>query len=303
MVGPRAAACLLFLSLLAWPSTASTLEQVSQGVVSYQFDGDTHHDAPDRCDHASSSWALPLGNSTDGLLAPPDDFADVFVVDVPAGLVGTRLDLRITEGPGSADLDLGAFAPLCDGDVFAPHNQPFPFPTPPSPLATEARTAIDVAAPAWRCGDAWIFVVTDLDGAPAPQELHAAWTDGSEGKVPLWLHNHDVAAYAVEGPAFDLTGAWINLPDDWAGAFLLAQEVCGAVDGGAVYGDPAALFNDRISFTPIRAGAHLVRVTLADPQVPDVPTSVPLTCHACFDEGEEAAQKVSYSIHADQSSH
>ena len=302
MVGPRAAACLLLLSFLAWPSTASTLEAASGGVVSYQFDGDNHHDAPDACAEAGPEWALSINNVTDGLLLPPDDFVDAFVIDVPASEVGTRLDLRLMEGPGSADLDLGAFAPRCDGDVFAPHNQPFPFPLPPLPLEGESRTALDVEAPAWRCGDAWAFVATELDGALPPLDLHAAWTDGSEGKVPLWFSNQHLAVYVAEGPAFDLTGAWINLPTGWAGQFFLAQDVCDAVDGGAVYGELAALFNDRISFTPIRAGPHVVLVTLAQPEVPTVPTSVPLTCHACFDEGEEAAEKVSYFVRADQPS-
>jgi hypothetical protein len=298
MVGSRTAACLLLLSFLAWPSTASTLESATDGFVAYQFDGATHHDAPDACADADPAWSVSLGNRTDGILAPPDDLADVYVIDVPPSHVGMRVDLRVMEGPGSLDVDLGAYAPMCDGDVFAPQNQPVPFPAPPAPADGEQQVALPGATKAWHCGDEWIFVATQMDGATPPQDLHAAWTDGSEGKVPLVFSNPEGAVYIVDGPAFTLKGAWINLPASWDGKLLLFRDPCDAADGGAVYGDPAALFDDRISFTPVRAGPHAVRITLADPQAPAPATSVPMTCHVCFDEVEQVAAKASYFLSA-----
>lgn len=299
MVGSRAAACLLLLSFLAWPSTASTLEGVSGHAITYQFDGDTHHDAPDACDLADPAWALRLDDRTDGMLVPPDDVADVYVMDVPASEVGARVTLRLMEGPGSADLDLGAFAPMCDGDVFAAHNQPFPFPSPPAPAADEQQVAVTPALPGAACGADWFFLVNGL-GGETPPAIHAAWTDGSEATVPLTMReNGEVGIYRTTlGAAVTLKGAWINVPASWSGEFKVAHQPCGVADGGAVYGDPAMLGNDRVSFTPIRAGPHLVLVTLAPPTVGPPPTSVPLTCHLCFEEVEQVVSKLSYFLSA-----
>lgn len=300
MVGSRAAACLLLLSLLAWPSTASTLGDVTGGAASYQFDGDTHHDAPDGCDLADPAFALSLDGSTDGMLAPPDDLADVFVVDVPADAVGSLVVFQLMEAVASADLDLGAFAPGCDGDVFAARNQPVPFPEPPAPADGERQVSVE--GPALECGADWFFLVNGLDKA-TPSSIHAAWTDGSEATVPLTgVENGEVGLYRTAGAAATLKGAWVNVPATWNGTFKLAHQPCGLADGGAVYGDPALLGNDRISFTPIRAGAHLVHVSLADPEAATPPTSVPLTCHTCFDEVAELTAKASYVLRADQSS-
>lgn len=276
------------------------MEQASSGFVSYQFDADNHHDAPDTCAAAGADWSLQLDNRTDGMIVPPDDLADVFVLDIPATAVGTRLDLRLIEGPGGADLDLGAFAPQCDGDVFAAHNQPFPFPTPPAPAQDEQQASLGSEAEATFCLDSWTFIATGLDGIEAPGLIHAAWSDGSEGSIPVDFSNPQRGVYVSDGPAFTLTGAWINLPASWTGEFQLFEQPCGIVDGGAVYGDPARLFDDRISFTPIRAGPHLVRVTLADPKAPTPPTAITLTCHTCFSEVGELVQKVSYFLRADQ---
>lgn len=300
MVGSRAAACLLLLSLLAWPATASTLGDVTGGVASYQFDGDTHHDAPDGCDLADPAWALPFLGRTDGTLAPPDDVADVFVLDIPADAVGSRMVLGLMEGVESVDLDLGAFAPGCDGDVFATRNQPVPFPQPPAPTDGERQVAVD--ATFLECGADWFFLVNGLLGT-TPDAIHAAWTDGSEATIPLTLvENGEVGIYRTPGAQATLKGAWVNVPSAWNGTFKVAHQPCGVTDGGAVYGDPAMLGNDRISFTPIRSGAHLVLVTLAPPTAAPPGTSVPMTCHFCLDEVEQVVTKASYVLRADETS-
>lgn len=302
MVGSRAAACLLLLSFLAWPSTASTVEDASQGVVSYQFDGDTHHDAPDSCAAADPAWGFPLGSSTDGMLAPPDDVADAFVVDVPASDIGTRVTFRLIEGPASVDLDLAAFVPDCDGDVFAARNQPVPFPAPPAPASGERQVPISGARPRDACGADWFFLINGLSGT-TPPAIHVAWSDGSEASVPLsYKENGEVGIYRTAlGAAFTLTGAWANLPATWTGTFKVAHEPCGAMHGGAVYGDPALLGNDLISFTPIRAGPHVVLVTLAPPAVAPPPTAVPMSCHMCIAQLEDASEKSSYTAGSEKS--
>lgn len=301
MVGPRAASGVmlaLFLSLATWPSSASTLEDANHA-ISYQFDGQTGHDAPDTCERAADAWALPIGNRTDGLLVPPDDMSDVFVMDVAPHQVGMRIDLRLAEATASIDLGLAAFAPACDGDVFAPHNRPVPFPTPPAPAGGERQATLGRNAQGVYCGDGWIFVATDLDGHAAPASMHAAYTDGTEATIPLAFSNPQVAVYMAAGPlAATLTGAWINLPAHTTGDFVLAKDPCGNVDQGAVYGDPPLLSGDRLGFTPIRAGRHLVQVGLGPAGVEGPPSSVPLSCHLCFGEVEQAASKGSYSLSA-----
>lgn len=304
MVGSRVIVIALLASLLAWPASASLLESATGGTIAYQFDGEGHHDAPDECEAAATAWSLPTTGSTDGLLLPPDDAADAFLLDVAPGQVGSRLTVAMSETSGAVDLDLLVLAPGCGSTVLDPLNQPFPFPQPPAPASTQAQHSLGRNEAPFHCGDFWGFVVTDLDGASAPATLHAAWTDGSEATVPLAYANRHWAAYVTDVPQdFSLTGAWINLPSSWSGRFVLALAPCGAVDGGAVYGEPAVLGDDLLAFTPIRAGPHVVLVGLAPPEPPEPPQppkSIPLSCHMCIDGTDEAAEKAGYVVSSDQ---
>jgi hypothetical protein len=298
MVGHRLVPLLLSFVLCVFPVSASLLEEVSDGEVSYQFDGDTHHDAPDACDQADPAWNLAINGTTgqtDGLLAPPDDASDVFVLDVAATQVGERLRIDLSEATASIDLAFNIFAPLCLGDVFAPENQPFPLPSPAAPADGEQQASLPRGADPLVCSDEWTFLIGGLGTTPAPATLYAAWTDGQQGEVPL---SKGGDGYGVYGPITSdamLEGAWINLPADWLGPFEVATGDCDATDGGAVFGEPARMGDDWISFTPIRAGAHEIVITPAPIEV-DVPTTIPASCHWCVPQIEEAANQVAYRL-------
>ena len=252
----------ILLVALAVPATGSTLEDASAGFVSYQFDGDTAHDAPDTCAAASPEWRLESGSMTDGLLLPPDDHADVYVLDVPRSDLGKRLDLDVLQPHGMPSLQVTAFAPGCSGSVVEMVNWPTPEPSPPAPHAGETQHSADVSEP-WRCDSRqWLFVITSLHGYADPASIHVAWTDGTEHALPLSGRYGDFAAYATgENLGILLKGAWANLPATWDGTFGLAVGPCDAVDGGAVYGEPPSLGEGFLSFTPTRAGLHIVQVT------------------------------------------
>lgn len=296
MVGLRA--FLVALLVLALPASASLLEEVSDGEVSYQFDGATHHDAPDACDEADPAWGFAAGTSTDGLLLPPDDMSDVFVMDVAPEQVGHRLKVSLFEGAEGVDLMLDILAPLCDGDVFAPHNQPLPPPSPPVPAAGEKQASLDRTAEPMYCRDTdeWAFAI-DLDGATPPASIYAAWTDGTHADLPLAWSNPQFAVYGPGTADVVLEGAWANLPASWSGTFALFSAPCDVPDGGAIYGQPAFLGNDWISFTPVRAGPHEVVVSLGEP---DVPTSIPASCHWCLPQVEMLAEKAQYQLSSTQ---
>lgn len=299
MVGPRPALLSALLVALSWPASASLVEDASDGAVAYQFDADNHHDAPDACRDAAPGWSLPLDASVDGLIVPPDDLSDVFLLDVPADAVGSRVTLRLREGADATDLDVTAFLPGCLLDVLAPEAQPQAPPMPPAPASGERQVAVE-ATPKGACGPDWFFMVQGLVGA-APGAMHAAWTDGSEASVPLTHVSGHVAMYRTSANiANTLTGAWINLPATFTGSFEVAHAPCGIADGGAVYGPPNVAGDDVIAFTPVRAGPHAIQVRLAPPSLPGVPTAVPMSCHMCVDGGDEAAQKASYVLSSDQ---
>lgn len=263
----RPMVALAVLALLAFfaPVKASMAEDYTGSSVSYQFDGDTTHDAPDTCAHASSAWSFPLGSSTDGLIAPPDDIADVFVVDVPTSRVGDRIDLRITEATDPEVLDVEAYAPGCNGSVLELLNWPTPEPSPPAPADGEAQWSADVSEP-WYCDSRqWVFVVDGLHGMAPAESIHVAWTDGTERPVDLSYSYREWAVYATDHNLdILLKGAWINLPVAWAGDFSFAVGPCDAVDGGAVYGDPPVAGTGMLSFTPTKAGPYLVQVRLKE---------------------------------------
>lgn len=296
MVGPRACALLVLLTLSALPASGSLLEDLSGERVSYQFDGETHHDAPDACEESDPLWSFAAGQSTDGMLLPPDDNSDVFRMDVAPDQVGQRIVVSLIEA-NSVDLALSILAPMCDGDVFATQNQPLPPPAPPAPAAGERQVSLPRGAEPWHCsdGDEWYFGLTGLAGTTPPATIYVAWTDGTSGPLDLVWQSRKAAAYGPATSLVMLEGAWANLPSDSEGELALGLGPCGAPDGGAVYGEPARLGDDWIAFTPVRAGPHEVVVALA-PVEPTVPRSIPVSCHWCAPEAEEVSQVVDYSV-------
>lgn len=331
---PRMMFTLLACSALAVPVTASLLEDASGHLVSYQFDGGSHHDAPDACAGADPEWSLPWLGSTDGLLVPPDDGSDSFVLDVPTGGVGQRLAIDVTEAAGTPQTEVLAYAPGCIGTVFDPLNLPRPPPSPPAPGPGESQRSADRLDDPTTCyGDAWVFWAERV-GNPGPASIHVAWTDGSERTVPLAYQWGPQAFYVTDHAlGTTLKGAWINAPTGWDGRFELFAGPCDATHGGAVYGEPPSLEGGLLSFTPVRAGPHVVVVRLAsdpgiatDPapcaaclspvpvpepghavepivdsalagQAPAVPRiSIAASCHYCTDAPEEVVGRISYVL-------
>jgi hypothetical protein len=251
--------------LLLAPASASLAEDSTAGFVSYQFDGGTHHDAPDRCAQAAPTWELPLGGTTDGLLVPPDDLADHFVLEVTDSAVGKRLSVEASSVAGSPDLAVSVYLPGCGSTVLDLVNWPTPEPSPPAPAAGEQQHSADVAAPEHCDSRLRLFVLDRMAGLPSPPSIHLAWTDGSEGAVPLAFRNPEFAAYSsTDKLGITLKGAWANVHEAWAGDFRYAVGPCDAVDGGAVYGDAPTLNMGVLSFTPTRSGPYVVQVALTD---------------------------------------
>lgn len=285
----------------AVPATGSLTEESTGHLVAYQFDGGSHHDAPDMCDEADPEWNVTVGSTTDGMLAPPDDLSDVFVIDVPRALVGKRLDVRASEAQGTPDVDVNVWAPGCIGDVFASINLPRAPPDPPAPGAGESQIAVEDPSEPWHCRDtSWVFMMSGVRYLPAPSSIHVAWTNGAERTLPILYEAHGWVAYrSTEDLGILLKGAWANVPTDWEGEFALAQGPCDAVDGGAVYGLPPVADYGRVWFTPIRAGPHVVEVTLADPRAA-ASFVMPVSCHYCSPEVEQLMEALSYLLGADQ---
>jgi hypothetical protein len=257
------------LALLLLPVHASTVEEATVGVVAYQFDGNTFHDAPDGCGDADPAWSLAVGSSTDGILAPPDDSRDAFVVDVPDDMVGHRLHLGVTDPTDTQPLTLDAFAPGCTGSILDAVNWPHAEPAPPAPAAGEKQVSPPLA-PDYCHPDGWVFVFSGMKGLPAPATMYAAWTDGSEHAVDLaWARNGYVAYSTADGLAVTLKGAWANLAQSWSGQAWLAGP-CDATDGGAVYGDQPTVDLGAIAFTPVHAGPHVVIVSWMDGALPSI---------------------------------
>ena len=280
--------------MLAAPASASLLERSTRGIVSYQFDAGTHHDAPDTCEDANATWSAPIGAVTTGLLVPGDDQSDVYVLEVPADAVGDRLVVRVAEAVGTPDVALTAFVPGCVSDILDAAVQPAPQPSPPAPAAGQRQvTPANLADPMACDDDVWTFGLGGLKGA-APASIHVAWTDGAERTLPLAGQHHQWAFYrSTESLGVLLKGAWANVPADWDVRFAVVHGDCRATDGGAVYGEPARLLGPLLSFTPVRAGPHLVQV-LYSGQPPA--TSLTLTCHVCVDGVDEGAEHASYKL-------
>ncbi|HJQ93216.1 MAG TPA: hypothetical protein VJ874_02900, partial [Candidatus Thermoplasmatota archaeon] len=307
------------------PANASTVEDTTSGFVAYQFDGGSHHDAPDTCAAAASAWSVALGTSTDGLLVAPDDVSDVFLVDVPDDQRGERVQVSLSEAADLGSLELTAFVPGCDGTVLDLVNWPTPEPSPPEPAPGERQVAVADASEPWYCyGEHRAFWVELVQGyGPAPT-IHVAWTDGSALDVPLsYTHGEAHAVYASDDLlGVTLKGAWVNMPADWSGRFEYVAGPCDAADGGAVYGEPPVAGMGFLAFTPTQAGLYALQVTYReaagggpvsipapvsvdpepfmpfepsevgqDPSPPRVeppgPLVMPMSCHMCIGEVED----------------
>ena len=253
-------AALASIAFLLLPVHASTIEEATVGVVAYQFDGDTYHDAPDGCGAADARWSVAPDTSTDGLLAPPDDVRDAFVVDVPPALVGHRLALGVSEPSGAQGLALDAFVPGCSSSILDAVNWPHAEPSPPAPAAGEMQVSPPLTPDHCYSGG-WIFVFSGFRGLPVPGSIYVAWTDGAEHPVDLAWSRDGYAAYATQDDlGVTLKGAWANVAKSWHGLSWLAGP-CDASDGGTVYGDEPTVALGSLAFTPIRAGPHVVLVS------------------------------------------
>lgn len=271
----------LLVLALAMPASGSTLEELSSGFVSYQFDGDGHHDAPDTC-AAAQDAGVAIGASTDGMLFAPDDVSDVFLVEVPADQRGKRMQVTLSDAIDVETLELTTFVPGCAGTVFDASNWPTPEPSPPAPAEDEHQVALDGADTPRHCRpDVRVFWVEVMPGYEAAPTIHVAWTDGSAREVPI-THTHGSAhaLYASDHAlGTTLKGAWVNMPDSWSGRFVYVAGPCDAVDGGAVYGEPPVAGVGFLAFTPTQAGLHAVQVMyreVAGIQLRPVPAPVSL---------------------------
>jgi hypothetical protein len=297
----RAFLVALSCTALLVPATASTLEDASSGAVSYQYDAGTYRDAPDGCDSADPTWTLPFGSSVDGLLAPPDDVRDAYVLEVPQSLVGSRLQLTAEEPTeGAQALAVDAYVPGCMGSILDMVNWPTPEPSPPAPAAGEKQVSPDLQ-PRYCEPNHWVFLIEGLEGFAAPASIYVAWTDGTEKPLPLRWSNHRSAVYVTqENLDITLKGAWANLPAAWAGSFSLFLGPCGTRDGGAVYGDAPTVDLGALEFTPTKAGPYVVLVSWQGGAVPsaDPPASVdpsplfPVDPHEAFHDPAGAAEDV-----------
>ncbi|HUR63852.1 MAG TPA: hypothetical protein VM241_05150 [Candidatus Thermoplasmatota archaeon] len=251
-----------FLLALA-PASASTLEEATGHFVAYQFDGDSHHDAPDTCAAAAPEWSGRLGSSTDGILVAPDDVSDVFLVDVPAESRGARVTVRLSEAQDLQNLEVTAFLPGCAGSVLDRLNWPTPEPSPPAPRAGERQASANVSAPLRCYAGQQAFGLSRVSGYQPAPSIHVAWTDGSQLDVPVTFTPGDANALYVTDHSLGTTlkGAWVNMPGGWTGDFAYVAGPCNAVDGGAVYGEPPVVGVGSLAFTPIKSGPHVVQVT------------------------------------------
>jgi hypothetical protein len=257
--------------------------------VHLQADAGTEYDAPDSCEGALASalpFDLPLGSDLDGLLVPVDDEVDYYRVPVGQDLVGGRITLSVLGRDATLPYAIDAFMPACGTSVTAEENQPAPPVDAPAPGEGEKQVSPHNLAGPYQCSDRWFFVLNQFGGLPAPDSIHVVWTDGSQEDVALLHHTPaTLAQYATTAhPGFTVDSATANVPASWTGQFNLSEGFCDAVDGEAVFGEPAEVSADghTISFTPIQAGVYTLAVRAvppALPEVPGVPTAVPASCH------------------------
>ncbi|MFA5943646.1 MAG: hypothetical protein WC876_04175 [Candidatus Thermoplasmatota archaeon] len=329
----RRVVALVALLLLTGPASASLLESATSDVLGplspvtdpvaeaasdatglpieldhlhVQADAGTEYDAPDSCADALASglpFDLPVGGDLDGLLVAVDDEADYYRVAIGQELVGGRVTLSVFGRDMTLPLAIDAFMPACGTSVTAPENQPAPPPAPPAPAEGEVQVTPHNLGGAYDCSDRWFFVLNQFGGRDAPESIHVVWTDGSQEDVPLLKDTPaTLAQYATSlHGGFTIESATANVPADWKGQFNLSEGFCDAVDGEAVFGEPARVSANgmSITFTPIEAGTYTLAVLSVPPEVPDVPTSIPLSCHfACADLPEGAMDLSGYTASA-----
>jgi hypothetical protein len=258
--------------------------------IHLQADAGTEYDAPDSCEEVAASalpFDLPVGAALDGLLVPGDDEVDHYRVPIGQELVGGRVTLNVAGHDLTLPLSIDAFMPACGTSVTAEENQPAPPIAAPAPGEGQKQVSPHNLAGPYECTDRWFFVLNQFGGLPAPESIHVVWTDGSQEDVAL-LHDTPatLAQYATSAhPDFTVDSATANVPADWKGQFNLGEGFCDAVDGEAVFGEPAEVSADghTISFTPIVAGVYTLAVRAVPPEAPEVPeptTTVPASCHS-----------------------
>lgn len=140
------------LLLAVAPVAGSLIESESSGVVTYQFDGDTFHDAPDTCEELlanSHDFSIPMDNSTDGMVVPGDDEIDYFKVAIDPSQIGERVLIFVASAAEGVELGIDVQQPECGVSVSSPEAQPVPEPsTGPEPAPGQKQVAADTAEPA-----------------------------------------------------------------------------------------------------------------------------------------------------------
>lgn len=288
---------LLVVSLLfvLAPASGSLVEDATGGAVSYQFDDDGHHDAPDTCGDATEDHALFLGERTDGLLVPVEDEADHFLLTVNASTVGERVRVDAVPAQAGNDVRVDVSVPGCQGSVLDAINQPVLIED-PSPGEGQKLAVAQDGTPV--CSDRWFWVLNQVDADDLPQTIHVTWTDGSQEDLPaVHVPAERVAHYATTThPDVTVLRATAVVDDDWTGRFIITEQFCNAEDGGAVFGEPAVRVSDTIlEFTPLGAGQHIISVVFLARE-PEVPTAIPANCHYCVDGLDELVGRMSYDL-------
>lgn len=287
---------MLAIAMASTSVAASLVEETSGGAVSYQFDADTHHDAPDMCKQVGPEWTIPADNRTDGILVPLDDESDHYILNLTEDDLGGRftMTLRETSTPaGDMKARLDILAPLCAGSVLDPANQP---PVPPEPGAGEKRTeAVNTADPT-KCSSRWFFVLTGVDAATMPATISAIWTDGYQEDILADTSPPEPVGQYQTTSRLDTTlhGVTAIVPEGWDGNFRLGEAPCGTTDGQFVFGDPAVRMGDQISFSVLKTGPYVVAVHLGEMEPRDPMEPVPMSCHYCGEEVEPLYEKLAY---------
>lgn len=294
---------LLFALVFAVPVSASLVERSTSGLVAYQFDAGTHHDAPDDCPAAlAAGMGFPVSwtNETRGVLVPGDDASDLFALDVDPSMVGGRFTVSILGSDAGIKLVGAVRVPDCKSTVMDPHNQPVTV-LDPVPAQGEALVSLQ-AGRAWPCdATRWQFSVTHVKGIPAPAAVHVAWSNGVQADAALLKVKGTEAQYETRAELqHTLHSATMAIDGSWSGTFKVGAGPCGLTQGNAVFGDPAVQVGNTFEFTPIHPGLHHVAVTLDGHGVGDreVPRNVAMTCHFCVSGLDGVLGRASFTIRA-----
>lgn len=293
------------LILAVGPAAGSLIETTSGGAVTYQFDAETFHDAPDTCEGvlgAIESFAVPMDGSADGIVVPVEDEVDHFILTVAPEVVGDRVFVSVGTPVMSVELSLDVQVPGCGTSVVAAENQPVPESERPAhPAAAEGEKQVSPSSlkdgsPEACGGDDWRFVLNQFHDLAPPAALHGIWSDGTQADIPL-LKSTDatMAFYATDyNTGIRLKSVIANVPEAWSGQFNSVHGPCGAVEGNGdqiVYGPANTKTQTSVAFTPVSAGDHVVSIRLLPPEVP---TSITLSCHYCVAGTDGLAESASY---------